>query len=85
MMETNVSLHILLYLDAFWASSCLQSIAFSGGGREWTFPRPVACLKGVQLIADNWTFWKCRLITPGKPKILKSHIPIWDQHFFLSW
>ena len=77
----NVSLRISLYLDVFWASSCLQSIASGRRGSEWTFPRQVACLGGVQLIADdNWNFWKCRFITPGKPEILKSDIPIWDQH-----
>ena len=27
MIETHVSLPILLYLDVFWASSCLQSTA----------------------------------------------------------
>ena len=44
MMEMNVSLRILLYVDVIWASPCLQSIASSRGGSEWTFPRPVACL-----------------------------------------
>ena len=44
MMETNVSLRILLYLDVFWASSRLQSIASRPSGSEWIFPRAVACL-----------------------------------------
>ena len=42
----NVCLRISLYLDVFWASSCLQSIASSRGGSEWTFPRQMACLGG---------------------------------------
>ena len=82
MMETNVSLRFLLYSDVFWASSCLQSIASSRSGGEWTFPRPVACLGGVQLIGDSCTFLEVQ-ITPDKPEILKLDIPIWDQHFFV--
>ena len=55
-MEANVSLRILLHLDVFWASSCLQSIASTRGGSELTLPPQVACFGGVQLIADTWTF-----------------------------
>ena len=33
MMETNVSLPVLLYVDVSCESSCLQSIASSRGGR----------------------------------------------------
>ena len=27
----------------------------------WAFPRPVACLGRVQLIADNWTFLEVQI------------------------
>jgi len=35
MMEANVSLPVLLYVDVFAGSSCRQLIAFSRGGKEF--------------------------------------------------